>query len=170
MDSAQKIPLPSIFLFLLSAFIFSFAYIRWEDVVIQHPDGSYSLHDDFSDKANDRVDRLKNKTEFYRLVAETDGYYVCPLCPPESTTNGKFFLYYGETYKYGISMDAKGRYTKAELLRWKLRYERIAVGSYSEMLILETTHMAEYPILPENLKRAKNRKLATPPGSGTRLQ
>ena len=155
---------------LLSVFILIFAYIRWEDVVIQRPDGSYSIDDATADKVDDRVDRIRNRTEFYRLVAENDGYFQCPLCPPEAVTNSRYFLYYGEVYKYGITLDKKSRYSKSELLKWNLRYEVIAIGDHAEMLVLETYHMGQYPLLPENLKREKFRRLATPPGSGTRLR
>ena len=157
-------------LLLLSIFILIFAYIRWEDVVIQHPDGSYSIDDATADKADDRVDRIRERTEFYALIAKSDGYYECPLCPPEATANGRYFLYFKEVYKVGISMSPKGRYSQAELARWNLTYVTLSVGSYSEMLVLETAFMGNYPVYPENLKRPKHRRLAIPPGSGAKLR
>ena len=170
MERAIKTPLPYTLLSFLSIFIFIFAYIRWEDVVIQHPDGSFSIDDTSVNKVADRVDRIENQTVFYMLVAASNGYFECPLCPPESSNNGKFFLNFKEVYKYGITIMNKRRYSQAELARWNLRYVQIAVGNYADMLILETTHMAEYPLHPENLKRPKPRRLVTPPGSGTRLR
>lgn len=157
-------------LLLLSVFILIFAYIRWEDVVIQHPDGSPSIRDDVTDKANDRIDRILNKSDFYQLVAKSNGYYLCPLCPPEATTNGKFFLEYNMIYKVGVSMTPNERYTKAQLERWNLEYVVIATGNYAEMLVLETQFMSTYALHPDNELRPKHRKLATPPGSGTRLR
>lgn len=157
-------------LFLFSAFLLIFAYIRWEDVVIQHPDGTYSINDATNDKIAERIDRIQRKAVFYQLVAASDGYYLCPLCPPESTSNGKYFLYFREVYKYGVSIESKGRYTHAELARWNLRYEQIAIGDYTAMLSLETIHMGEYPLHPDNMKRPVKRRLVTPPGSGARLR
>lgn len=138
--------------------------------MVQNPDGSLSVDDASSDKIADRVDRIRNKTEFYKLVARSDGYFACPLCPPEATTNGRYFLYFREVYKYGITIDPNNRYSRAELAKWNLDYIVIAVGSYSEMLTLETTYSGSYPILPENLNRPIQRRLAIPPGSATKLR
>ncbi|PHN06774.1 hypothetical protein [Flavilitoribacter nigricans] len=170
MERAEKIPIPYNLLLLLSASVLIFAYIRWEDVVIQNPDGSYSIDDATSDKIADRVDRIEHKTVFYQLVAASNGYFICPLCPPEASSNNQYFLNYKEVYKYGITMAENHRYSQAELARWNLRYEQIAIGNYTEMLILETTFMAEYPLYPDNLRRPIKRRLITPPGSGTRLR
>lgn len=170
MERVQKIPISYGFLLFLSVFLLIFAYIRWEDVVIQHPDGSYSLDDVTSDKIADRVDRINNKAEFYALVATTSGYYLCPLCPPEATTNGLFFLNFEEIYKVGVSIQPKNRYSDAELARWQLDYFIIDAGSYSKMLTLETLFMGNYPLHPENLRRPPHRRLVTPPGSGTQLR
>lgn len=144
--------------------------VGWQEVVIHHPDGSYSVDDLTTEKVTDRVDRLRHKTEFYKLIARSDGYFECPLCPPEATRNGRFFLYFRELYKYGITIDPAKRYSQAELAKWNLDYVVIAVGSYSEMLVLETTHMGSYPILPENLRRPLPRRLVTPAGSGAKLR
>lgn len=170
MERASTIQLPSGLLFLLPLFIVIFAYIRWEDVVIQHPDGTLSIDDEIADKVADRLDRIHNRTVLYKLVAASNGYFACPLCPPETTKGGRYFLNYREVYKYGITIAAEKRYSISELARWNLRYEQIAVGNYDEMLLLETTYMGEYPLHPENLKRPINRRLVTPPGSGTRLR
>lgn len=157
-------------LLLLSLFILIFSYIRWEDVVIRQPDGSIGIKDNVKDKALDRVDRIRNKAEFYKLVAASNGYFLCPLCPPETTTNYRYFLRYNEVYKYGVSIDPKKRYSKAELAEWNLEYIFIARGSQAEMRVLETLRMSEYPILPENLARPEYRRLVSPPGSGSRLR
>jgi hypothetical protein len=170
MEYAEKISIPYGLLLLFSACILVFAYIRWEDVVIQHPDGSFSIDDATSDKIADRLDRIENKSEFYALVAESNGYFICPLCPPEASKNGKYFLYFNEVYKVGVSMNGNRRYSQAELAKWKLAYVVLNVGSYSEMLALETAFMGSYALHPENLKRPKRRRLVTPPGSGTKLR
>ena len=171
MQLTTKITVPfGLPLLLLSLFILIFSYIRWEDVVIRQPDGSIGIKDDVKDKALDRVDRIRNRTEFYHLVARSNGYYECPLCPPGTTTNGRYFLEFREIYRVGVSMTADTRYSKAELDRWNLDYVEIAMGSYSEMLVLETQFMANYARHPENLRRPEHRRLVTPPGSGTRLR
>lgn len=170
MELIKKRTVPFGLFLLLSFSLLVFAYIRWEDVVIKKSDGAFSVKDDVKGKALDRIDRIQNRTEFYYLTARSDGYYDCPLCPPEAAANGRFFLYYGEIYKVGVSMISDTRYTKAELDRWNLNYLQIAVGSYSEMLVLETKFMSSYPVHPENLKRSKSRRLVTPPGAGTRLR
>lgn len=170
MELSEGRSLPFGLLLLISLFILIFAYIRWEDVVVQNPDGSFSIDNTTADKVADRVDRVRNKTEFYALVAKSDGYYVCPLCPPEATTNGLYFLYYEEVYKVGITINPKNRYSRTELNRWNLDYLVLDVGSYSEMLILETKFMGTYAVYPENLKRPQHRRLVTPPGSGTKLR
>ncbi|PHN00800.1 hypothetical protein [Flavilitoribacter nigricans] len=170
MERAQKTPISFGLLFLLFLIILIFGYIRWQDVVIPHPDGTYSIDDATADKIADRVDRIENKAEFYALVARSDGYYACPLCPPEAMTNGRFFLKFEETYKVGVSINPKERYSQAELIRWNLDYFVLAVGSHSEMLVLETIFIGNYPLHPENMKRPLLRRLAVPPGSGTKLR
>lgn len=170
MERIVKIPVTLGLLSCLSTFLLIFAYIRWEDVIIQNPDGSYSIDDATSDKIADRVDRIENNSEFYALVAESDGYFICPLCPPEASKNGKYFLYFNEVYKVGVSMNGNRRYSQAELVKWKLAYVVLSVGSYSKMLSLETAFMGNYPLHPENLKRPKSRRLVTPPGSGAKLR
>lgn len=170
MERAIKIPISFSLIYILSAFILIFAYIRWEDVVIENPDGSFSIDDATADKVADRVDRIENQSEFYALVAETNGYFICPLCPPEATTNSRYYLYFNEVYKVGVSMNGNRRYSQAELARWNLAYVVLQIGNYAEMLALETTFMGNYPLYPENLKRPKYRRLVTPPGSGAKLR
>ena len=68
MERASTIQLPSGLLFLLPLFIVIFAYIRWEDVVIRHPDGTLSIDDEIADKVADRLDRIHNRTVLYKLV------------------------------------------------------------------------------------------------------
>lgn len=169
MERASTIQLPSGLLFLLPLFIVIFAYIRWEDVVIRHPDGTLSVDDTTTDRIADRLDRIEN-SEFYALVAESNGYFICPLCPPEATKNGRYFLYFNEIYKVGVSMNGKRRYTQAELARFNLAYVILNSGNYGEMLTLETAFMGNYPLHPENLKRPVYRRLVTPPGSGAKLR
>ena len=106
MEVSQKKTTPYRLLLILTFILLIFAYTRWQEVVIHHPDGSYSVDDLTTEKATDRVDRLRHKTEFYKLIARSDGYFECPLCPPEATRNGRFFLYFRELYKYGIVRSA----------------------------------------------------------------
>lgn len=170
MKSAQQTTAPAglHWLFLLSMLIL--AYLLWEDVVRRQADGTYTIRTTTTDKVADRVDRIQNKTEFYKLVAASNGYFLCPLCPPEATSNGRYFLNYNEIYKVGVTMDKASRYSQAELARWNLEYVMIAIGNYADMLILETEFMGSYPLHPENIKRPKHRRLVTPPGSGTTLR
>lgn len=67
-------------------------------------------------------------------------------------------------------MTPSDRYSKAELTGWNLAYVLINSGNYAEMLTLETVFMGNYPLHPENLKRQEYRRLAIPPGSGTKLR
>lgn len=170
METVRKIPSYTSLLILLSVVLLVMAYIRWEEIVIHNPDGSYSIDDAISDKIKDRVDRIQNKAEFYALVATADGYYICPLCLPEATTNGRYFLYFEEIYKVGVSISPAERYSKAELTRWRLDYLVLDVGNYSKMLVQETIFMGNYPLFPENLRRPPHRRLVTPPGSGAKLR
>lgn len=170
MERTLKLTSPFSLLLLLSLIIVIFAYIHWEDVVIRHPDGTYSIDDATADRVADRVDRIQNQAEFYKLVAKSNGYFACPLCPPKASSNGKFFLYYREIYKYGVTINPQQRYSRSELAAWNLDYIVIAAGSYSDMLALETVHSGQYAVLPENLNRPLLRRLAVAPGSGTILR
>lgn len=154
----------------LLGFILIFAYIRWEEVVERESDGSFSISREREAAIEERTKRLRRRTELYKLTASVNGYFYCPLCPPEATTKGKFFLYKGEVYKYGVTMYPNQRYSKGELARWQLEYTMIDFGNRTEMEIKETIFMGNYPVLPENLRRKKTRRIATPPGSGTKLR
>lgn len=117
-----------------------------------------------------KVEKFETQTELYMLVAELSSYYLCPACPPEATKKGKYYLKEGEVYKYGITTNAKNRYSKAELLKWKLNYVLLDAGNYTDMASKEVVLNGNYPILPENLARTKHYRLAIPPGSGVVLR
>lgn len=154
----------------LVGIIVIFACIRWEDVVEQAADGSYSISREREEAIEERIRKLEELTELYVLKATVDGYYFCPACPLGTSSNGKYFLYRGEVYKYGITMAPKERYGEQELSNWQLKYVMLDVGNRTKMEIQETILIGNYPGLPENLKREPSRRLAFPPGSGINLR
>ena len=97
---------------------------------------------------------------------------ICVLFVPKKPQMGmvNFFLYKGEVYKYGQTISPSDRYSKTELARWNLEYIELLVSDLTTVTTTETILMGDYPLLPENLKRPKARRLAIPPGSGTNLR
>ncbi|MEZ5040970.1 MAG: hypothetical protein R2828_13825 [Saprospiraceae bacterium] len=67
-------------------------------------------------------------------------------------------------------MYPNGRYSRGELARWQLEYTMIDYGNKTEMEVKEILLIGNYPILPENLRRQKSRRIAIPPGNGTKLR
>ena len=169
--TTHKLNTTFLILLLLSIFVLLFAVKRWEDVVKELPDGSFELTREHQESIDDRIDRINNKAELYVLRALSNGYYFCPLCPEEATNgNGQFFLYQGEVYKYGQTINPSDRYSKTELARWNLEYIELLVSDLTTVTTAETILMGAYPLLPENLKRPIARRLTVPPGSGTNLR
>jgi hypothetical protein len=142
----------------------------WREVVIELPDGSFTLSKERQEAIDEKISRYRTQTELYMLQTNTDSYYFCPACPPQALRNGKYFLLKNQVYKYGITINSKERYSKAELARWRLNYVILAVGNYTDMATKEVILNGSYPILPENLARAIPRRLSIPPGSGVALR
>lgn len=143
-----------------------FACLKWADVVSS--DGK-SLTAEREKEIADRIDRLQN-AQLYVLRAEINGYFLCPKCPASAAKNGKYFLKMGESYKYGVTINPNDRYSRAELARFRLNYQLLAIGPLEEMMAKEVALIGQYAILPENLARAKQFRLAIPPGSGADLR
>ena len=118
----------------------------------------------------ERLEKLLNlfkkfdeNAEQYALVADIDGIYPCPSCSNEGT----IWLFNGEVWKYGVSVNGEaGRYTIGFLRSNHLRYEMQFKGGLTECYKQEKIKIFTYPTLPENLKRG-DKKLFRPPGNIT---
>ena len=134
------------------------ASLHYEDVVEEDKDGKPKIKPDRIDDLADTI-RFYEGAEQYVLVAKLAKYYPCPSCPDQDS----IFLYVGETWKFGVTINGqKGRYGN-ELPDDGLRYVTQLVGSLPRCLSEEKRKIMEYPILPENQKRKK--KLVRPPGN-----
>jgi hypothetical protein len=105
-----------------------------------------------------RLKRLK-RCEQYVLRAKFSGFYPCYNCGADTT----IFLYAGEVWKYGITIQGEtGRYrhwTTTLGLRYRVQYR----GSIQACLRQEALKIYQYALLPENIKRAV--PLIRPPGN-----
>jgi len=135
-------------LFLLFALLY-FAYESFDDYVKRNPDGTYELKEKRKAQLNDKVRRMRESAETYRLVARRNGYYQCLHCP-----NGTFYLYKGETAKIGITIQGESkRYKPKYLKRMNLEYVTIYKGTVQKAKELEVIEIGKYPLSEENLSR-----------------
>lgn len=135
-------------LFLLFGLLYM-AYESFDDFVKRNPDGTYELKDKRKDKLNDKVRRMRESAETYRLVARRNGYYQCLHCP-----NGTFYLYKGEIAKIGVTIQGEAnRYKPQYLRRMNLEYITIYKGSVQKAKELEVVEIGKYPLSEENISR-----------------
>lgn len=100
-----------------------------------------------------------DEAEQYALLADQSGWYPCYNCLDVPT----IYLYEGEVWKYGVTInEEKGRY-KSGLPFQNLIYLTEFVGPISECLKREKIQIYSYAILPENIKRPV--PLIRPPGN-----
>ncbi len=148
-------------LFLLICGIFGlFAYWRGMDEVIIGDDGALVLSPERQDELDRRIYRLDN-AEQYVLIAMYDGHYPCYNCGPDTL---KIFLFAGETWKYGVTIQGqKGRYSTKKLNGMGLDYRVQLRSNIHNCLKAEAKMIFHYPLMPENIKRL--RPINRPPGN-----
>lgn len=132
--------------------------LEFDEVVIQNPDGTYRLHPKRSEKLHRDTLNLES-SEQYVIKAIKSKYYPCLSCPYRDL----IFLYSGEVWKYGTTINGKRKRYGNSLTSQDLYYEVQFRGTIAECLKQERIKIIRYPILPENLKR-KNR-IGRPPGN-----
>lgn len=126
-------------------------YLEWDE------DGTPKLSAKREKKMHKAIRELE-EAEQYALIIDIPGYYPCFNC--DST---HIFMHKDETWKYGSTVKKqKGRYPKyrkpAEMTYY-IQFE----GNIFECKKQELIKIYNYPLLPENLKRAK--PLKRPPGN-----
>jgi hypothetical protein len=125
---------------------------NWENLAPERLEKLLNLFKKFDDNA-----------EQYALVADIDGIYPCPSCP----NGGTIWLFRGEVWKYGVSVNGEsGRYTVGFLRSNHLHYEMQFKGGLNECYKQEKIKIFTYPTLPENIKRG-DKILFRPPGNIT---
>lgn len=132
----------------------------WEGVDFLDTDdnGQPKLAPSREKKMEQRLKRLQ-RCEQYVILARVDGYYPCYSCGKDTT----IFLFAGEVWKYGVTIQGElGRYRhwlEKNNLRYRVQYR----GTIQACLKQETLKIYQYPLLPENLKRKP--PLIRPPGN-----
>ena len=119
-------------------------------------------------KMTKEIERIRTKTDDeklcvqYALVAVKDGFYPCYKCK-----TARIFLKRGEVWKYGKTCIGKDK-RYSDLDERNLTFIREFKGTEKQCLIIEKQKIYNYAILPENLKRAKEKgtaPLLRPPGN-----
>lgn len=110
------------------------------------------------DQMQQRLMRLE-QCEQYVLRAKFNGFYPCYSCGVDTA----IYLYAGEVWKYGITIQGeKGRYRNG-LTSLGLSYRVQYRGSIQTCLRLEALKIYQYALLPENTKRMP--PIIRPPGN-----
>ncbi len=142
----------------------------WEEATTRNKDGSYSISKEWEESIREKREKIDNH-ELYMLVASQDGMYICNHCP-----TGKFFLYEGEVYRFGITgngEDGRG-YTEKWQDRNRLAFIHIVFGDEVMVKKKQAELIGLYAIHPENMnrpvsesKKAKSYwyRLVLPPGN-----
>lgn len=147
-------------LLLISAIVGIFIVAQWKDVdfLEQGKEGEPILSGKRQKELDKEIERLNN-AEQYALIAIENDYFPCYNCPNDTL----IFLYIGEVWRYGITINGeKGRYPNG--LPYKaLLYEVQVRGTLQECLIEEKRKIFNYATLPENIKRKI--PLIRPPGN-----
>ncbi len=126
-------------------------YLEWDD------DGKPKLTKKRQKKRDKAIQEL-NDAEQYALKVTIPGYYPCFSC--DST---HIYLNIGDVWKYGSTIKKQtGRYPNSRLPEG-MRYVVEFKGTLFECKRMELLKIYDYPLLPENLKRAK--PLIRPPGN-----
>lgn len=135
-------------------------FARWSGVDFLERDqtGEFRLSESRQTQMEQRLERLRS-CEQYVLMAKTSGFYPCYPCGKDTS----IFLFAGEVWKYGITIQGeKGRY-RSWVTTMGLRYRVQYRGSVQDCLRQETLKIYQYALLPENTKRAV--PLIRPPGN-----
>jgi hypothetical protein len=138
--------------------LFSVLILGAVGVVVFDEDGKPEILPERKQKLKEELAKY-DKAEQYALFAKSDGFYPCPSC----SLGDSVYLFAGEIWKYGVSVNGKNRYTAVFLDAQKLGYKTEYIGEIGECLKLEKIKIYTYPTLPENLKRKV--KLLRPPGN-----
>jgi hypothetical protein len=132
--------------------------LLFKEVVKQNTDGSYSLQPKRSKKLHRDTVNLES-SEQYVLKAKYNKNYPCLSCPFMDS----IFLYQGEVWKYGTTINGEIRRYGNSLNAQSLYYVGQFTGTIEECLKWERKKIIRYPLLPENLKRFD--PIARPPGN-----
>jgi len=109
-------------------------------------------------KMEQRLRRLQ-QCEQYVIRAKVSGFYPCYNCGADTT----IFLFAGEVWKYGVTIQGELKRYRKWLEKMNLRYRVQYRGTIQDCLRQETLKIYKYPLLPENLKRKP--PLIRPPGN-----
>jgi hypothetical protein len=143
----------------LSPLIFIVMALTFADVIVW-VDGVPKLHPKREKKLEKEIREIED-AEQYVLLALTEGWYPCFICPTSTV-----YLYPGNVWKYGVTRKGeKIRYGTDYALNNKLSYVIEFRGHYAACLIVEKTKIYNYPLLPENIVRPEALRLAYPPGN-----
>lgn len=139
-------------LFISTLFIFTFMKV-W--------DGKKQVDTSKRDTAyKSRIARLNN-AEQYALVANASAYYPCYHCKKPI-----FYLQKNEVWKYGVTINGKsGRYNDEFFIKHNVTYVVEHEGTVQACLEEEARKIILYYLLPENMIRNDEFKLARPPGN-----
>ncbi len=124
--------------------------------------GEARVTPEHQEKVKEKLKHFDNKLEHceqYVLLAKLPGYYPCYNC-----TDKKIFLNSGEVWRYGYSCDGIGRYSPESFELIFCQYIPQYIGTLTECVKREKAMLANYPSLPENIKRGKD-ALLLPPGN-----
>lgn len=155
----RQAPHKSALLFIALCCILGFvAYWRGVDFLEMDDSGQPKLATSREKKMEQRLKRLQ-QCEQYVIRAKTSGYYPCYNCGKDTT----IFLFGGEVWKYGVTIQGKNKRYRTWLEKTNLRYRVQFRGAIQECLLQETLKIYKYPLLPENLKRKP--PLIRPPGN-----
>lgn len=126
-------------------------YLEWDE------DGTPKLSAKREKKLHKALRELE-EAEQYALIIDVPGYYPCFNC--DST---HIFMHKDETWRFGSTVKKqKGRYPKYRK-PVGMTYQVQCEGNIFECKKQELLKIYSYPIMPENLKRAK--PLKRPPGN-----
>ncbi|AEE50267.1 hypothetical protein [Haliscomenobacter hydrossis] len=148
--------------FLISAILGLFAYWKGADFLEIDPDGNVKISTKREKQLERRLKRLE-EAEQYVLRARKNGFYPCYNCGKDTL----IFLFSGEIWKYGVTIQGEKDRFRSMLDRLDLSYRVEYAGRLDECLKQEAIKIYHYASLPENLKR--NPLLIRPPGNRTDL-
>jgi len=152
------------FPFLLVLLILIAATITWKEITKQKANGEWTLTEPFVEQVLNELEKTE-VCETYVLTAASSGSYLCKHCP-----RGTYYLHAGEVYKYGMTCTQYSRYQSSWLAQMRLNYTVVFRGDLKTARAAEIKLLGKYPILPENLARPIDNRLALPPGNNAILK
>jgi len=130
------------------------------DEVVEWREGTPMLKKQWQKRLEKEREELY-AAEQYALLANENRRYPCLKCQKPEV-----YLFENEVWKYGVTKKGQaGRYTDEYLLEMKLSYHVQKRGTILECLEEEKLKIFNYPLLPENLARTEQERLARPPGN-----